>query len=439
MPDLSYLDEPDPFAVAPPAARPVLVRDPDHEPPAPERSPDVEESGPAPLADDDLIPEAALGALADYDAHQRHVALERGILLDRSITPGIVPPPAPRGEGYEDDGDFPFAYLWTDPASDHIVYRTDDLDSTPARRVNAEVLDWLLSEGFRLVVPDSRTLARITRACAGAARRHDGTSEAAARIELQLAVAARLRYSAFAIVLTHALARRYWLPEGLDAEDLAPWAAVAGVDPFETNPRRCMAALVDLACDGADATRLTNGMFFAERAALSAARYRGLKTAVSSFHDVERAEACAQGWDHTDFGLARRNTITGDVCQVAVTGIDRAAGRIHVAMSQPFRLRTGKTHVIVTPNQDAPTTNLTLESVEATGDALHGVFTYSTRRAAMNPALIAAAAAHRDSRPLYVTAKPFTGFAPVSNSTPRDRWTARAGLDVKRPSWAAGL
>lgn len=434
----TYLDGDDPFAAVPPPApkpsAPAAVPEP-----APALVPSLDYVGPSPLADEDLIPEAVLGAVADYDAYQRAQALSRGMLLDRTVTPGLVPTPAPRGEGH-DDGEFPFAYLWVEPTTNHIVYRTDDLDTREPKRVNAAVLDHLLSHDFRLVVPDVATLARITRACAGAARRADDASESAMRVELQLAIAARLRYSSFAIVLTRALARRYWLPEGMDAEDIAPWAAMGGAEPFAANPYRCMSALVELASDGADSARLTNGMFFAEKFALSAARYLGLKTAVSAFHDVERAEACAEGWDHTDFGLVRRNSITGDVCQVAVTKIDEVGSRIHVVMSQPFRLRTGKGHVIVTTDPAAPAANLTLESVEATGDALHGVFTYSRRRRAVeNPALAAAAAAKRDGRPLFVTAKPFTGFSPASNATPRDRWTARTAPPIKRPAWAAGL
>ncbi|WP_251151287.1 hypothetical protein [Cellulosimicrobium sp. Marseille-Q4280] len=439
MPDLTYLDGDDPFADAaapraPQAPAPVVAPEP-----APAPAPSIDYVGPSPLADEDLIPEAVLGVVADYDAYQRSQALSRAMLLDRTVTPGLVPAPEPRGEGH-DDGEFPFAYLWVDPTTNHIVYRTDDFDSLAPKRVNAGVLDHLLSQDFRLVVPDAPTLARITRACAGAARRRDDASEAAVRVELQLAIAARLRYSAFAIVLTRALARRYWLPEGMDAEEIGPWAAMGGAEPFATNPHRCMSMLVELASDGAPSMRLTNGMFFAEKFALSAARFRGLKTAVSAFHDVERAEACAEGWDHTDFGLVRRNSITGDVCQVAVTRIDEVGSRIHVVMSQPFRLRTGKAHVIVTTDPAAPATNLTLESVEATGDALHGVFTYSRRRRAeQNPALVAAAAAKRDGRPLFVTAKPFTGFSPTSSATPRDRWTARDSPPIKRPAWAAGL
>ena len=438
MSAFSYLDGDDPFATAsaPPApVAPAVVPDP-----APTVVVSLDHVGPTPLEDEDLFPEVVLGAVADYDAHQRAQALSRQMLLDRTVTPGLVPAPAPRGEGHEDDGEFPFAYLWVDPATNHIVYRTDDLDTREPKRVNASVLDHLLSHDFRLVVPDVPTLARITRATAGAARRADDASEAAMRVEQQLAVAARLRYSAFAIVLTRALARRYWLPEGMDAEEIGPWAAMGGAEPFETDPYRCMSALVELASDGAECTRLTNGMFFAEKFALAAARFRGLKTAVSAFHDVERAEACAEGWDHTDFGLVRRNSITGDVCQIAVTKIDEPGCRIHVVMSQPFRLRTGKAHVIVTTDPAAPSTNLTLESVQTTGDALHGVFTYSgRRRATANPALVVAAAAQRDQRPLFVTAKPFTGFSPSSNATPRDRWTARTAPPVKRPSWAAGL
>jgi hypothetical protein len=438
MPGFSYLDGDDPFAAAatPRSPRPPAPAEPE---PAPVLAPSIDYVGPNPLADEDLIPEAVLGAVADYDVYQRAQALTRGMLLDRTVTPGLVPSPEPRGEGH-DDGEFPFAYLWVDPATNHIVYRTDDLDSLAPKRVNAGVLDHLLSSDFRLVVPDAPTLARITRACAGAARRQDDASEAAGRVELQLAIAARLRYSSFAIVLTRALARRYWLPEGMDAEQIGPWAAMGGAEPFTTNPHRCMSMLVELASDGAPSMRLTNGMFFAEKFALSAARYRGLKTAVSAFHDVERAEACAEGWDHTDFGLVRRNSITGDVCQVVVTKIEEAGSRIHVMMSQPFRLRTGKAHVIVTTDPAAPASNLTLESVQATGDALHGVFTYARRRrSAENPALVAAAAAKRDGRPLFVTAKPFAGFSPASNATPRDRWTAKTAPPIKRPAWAAGL
>ncbi|GEL47177.1 hypothetical protein CHO01_22930 [Cellulomonas hominis] len=432
MPDPSYLDEPDPFLES---LEPVPARAEGASARQPTPVGALEHVGPSPLADEDLVPEAALGALADYDAYQRRLALERAMLLDRTVTPGIVPAPTPRGEGFEDDGDFPFAYLWVDPASNHIVYRTESLDPGVPRRVGAEILDELLQAGFRLVVPDTHTLARITRATTAVARRREPSSEAAVRIELQLAIAARLRYSAFAIVLTRALARRYWLPEGMDGESLAPWAAMGGAAPFDQDPFACMSALTDLACDGQDAPQLTNGMFFAERGALSAARFRGLKTAVSAFHDVERAEACAQGWDLTDFGLVRRNSITGDVCQVAITGIDAAAGRIHVVMSQPFRLRTGKAHTIVRPNPASPATNLALESVQATGDALHGVLTYSTRRQG-NPAAAIAAAAYRDARPLFITGKPFAGFTPVTNAAARDRWTSPADAPVRRPRWA---
>jgi len=428
---LDYLNEPDPFASV------ASVRVPVPTPLA--KAADADYVGPNPLDEHDLIPDAALGALADYDAYQRASAQSRRTLLDRTVTPGVVPTPAPRGEDMSgDSGDFPFAYLWVDPATNHVVYRTDDLDSRPHDRVSVEALDALLSDDFRLVLPDAPTLMRVTRACAGAARRQ--RTEAAQRLERQLAVAARLRYSAFAVVLTRALARRYWLPADLDVESAADWARAAAVTDPVAHPHRGMVELLDLASDGLGVPRLTNGMFFAERSALQAARYPGLRTSVGAFHDVERAEAAAQGWDATDFGLARRNTIVGDVCRVKVLDIDAVSGTIDVTMSQPFRLRTGKKHVIVTLDPGAEPTNLDLASVEATGDRLRGVLTFSTRRRAReNPALVLARAARRDDRPLYVTAKPFTGFAPASAAKPRARWTTPKDLPVTPPAWARHL
>lgn len=429
----SYITEPDPFAeYAGPVVDAATLR---QRAPEPEQErPREREVPPAPAdivwADD--LDDHRDAAQAEYDALRRADAQVAGEPVGRTHTPGV--PPAV-SEGHP----MPFAFLWVDPRSGHVVHHKAVGGDVRPRRVGVDTLRALIDDGFRLTVPDSRTARRLVRASAAVAAGDSPLASDAARVERQLAVASRLTYSVSLVVLTSALARRYWLPQDADVDDLVAWArAFDPRVPTAGRPVDMMQEMLDLASDGVEQPLATTAMFYGEMAALGAARYPGQRARVAAFQGMNRAENAAKVWDVLDLGLLGRNLVTGDVCEVQVTGVDSRG--FYAVVSQPFKLRTGHRHVLLTKASGtyAP---MVLSSVNASADGklrarFDAVTTRTARGSGACAALLDLVNHHaRTERALHVTEEPYLPF--VANRSDEDggRWTKTRTVEHVTPRW----
>lgn len=429
----SLFTEPDPFAeYAGPVPDAALSPNPEQAAVVVEREREVPPA-PADIVWADDLGDHTDAAQAEYDALRRAEAKELGEPVGRTHTPG-VPPAVSEGQA------LPFAFLWVDPTSGHIVHVKRLGGDTPPRRVGIDTLRTLIDDQFRLVVPDPYTARRLARAAAAAAAGDDPLAPDAARVERQLAVASRLSYSISLVVLTNALARRYWLPAGADTDDLVAWARVFDPRvPTAGRPVAMMAEMLERASDGIDLPLATTAMFYGEMSAMAAARYPGQRARVAAYQGMNRAENGAKVWDTLDLGLLGRNLVTGDVCEVQIISVDSRG--FHAVVSQPFKLRTGHRHVVLSRPGDPAYAPMVLSGVNASADGLlrarfDAVTSRGTKGAGACAALLDLAARHeRAERPLHVTEEPYLPFTPSRDDDESGRWTRTRTVERVATRW----
>lgn len=430
----AYLTEPDPFAAPAPATPQPVVATEVSSPARPNRvrrrmrlvgsAPRVQLE-PAVVIED-------LSPLQAYDYARREEARQAGTPTDRMRTAAVLPGVA------NDEGQVPpFAYLWIDEATDRVLHTTDDFDGGSPAKVNAQVLSALLDGGYRLVMPDDAVASRLLRAVSSAARNPDpDKAEVAARVSRQLAVISRLSWSGFFIVLTDALARRFWMPLPYSPDDIRAWSLAFGISPGPMD-HATVSELLLIAAEGQTSPRAKDA-FYAERSAIRSAFFPGLRASVSAFQSVNRAEGAMSAMAVTDLSLLDRHVITGTVCRAQV--LHGGARGFHASLSQPFKLRSGKEHSIITGRPGEDSANAVLISVEASGRDLVGAFEAQSksskpRRSAPAGTIAAAALAQGDA--LYVFEKPFSARPPSStDDAPQGRWSASRRVDTVEPRWS---
>jgi hypothetical protein len=212
--------------------------------------------------------------------------------------------------------------------------------------VNVPVLNRLFDEGFALVVPDKGTADRLLRATAGALRTGRCDQDAGRTLTRRLDVLTRLTSSAFLVVVTNALGRRFWLPSNLDDSDPLAWAAAFGMATSRGVTSSTMRRLHGLARDGGLTSPSMKDAFFHEQSALGSAAYPGLRMANVTFSRMERAETAYAGAMRQDPAQLDRNVLTGEVCRVQVTGVGSCG--FQGFASEPFLLREGRQYKVAT-------------------------------------------------------------------------------------------
>lgn len=384
-----------------------------------------------PTADKDLSPVAA------HDAAHREQARAGGEPTDRT-----------RGMGFPEAETQQTAFCWIDHASGRVVHRIDTFDTDVPARVNVDVLADLLDGDFVLVVPDHETVARLIRATASARAAGRCDPDKGAALHRRLEVVSRLSASSRLVVLTRALARRYWLPSNLADDDPLAWGRSFGFAAGKGVTYRLMQQLHRLAADGAS-DRHADEAAHAERDALSAARYPGLKMANAAYRAVERTESAVSAWTRLDERLLDRNVLTGDVCALRLTSVGRA-GFTAVA-SQPFTLRVGKQHLLLTRGglrarsagftrsgegrlSHVPLSRVRVEDDEVLVEVETADVRDDDKPAARGnaTALNRARAALVSGEPMFLTEQPFSGGVPNKEKL-TGRWSA-----TSRPAEIAG-
>ncbi|XBH23020.1 hypothetical protein V5R04_07355 [Jonesiaceae bacterium BS-20] len=431
--DFSYLNEPDPFA--PDALRAPLA------PQTPSVIFPSAHAGPASL--ESLAPEvtdmqadasdAVVTAMAEYDAAQRAQALAVGGPTERTLTPGVVPQPPATADGRNAE-ELPFVFIWIDKASDKVLFTENEHAAAP-QRMNINVLYDLLNErDVRLVVPDKATVRRLQQASATATRRA-GESELGLRtrsVERQLEVLSRITYSTFLIVLTRALERKYWLPEGFPIGNIDSWASAFEVPLLADSGPKTMSTLLELASRGSEYKQATNAMFYGERQALNAAKYGGLRPANTAFLAAERVETGAEAWDRLDLGLLDRNLLDGSVCEVTVDDVDPPAFAFNASLSQPFRLKVQKNLLLFSDDPAERQLVVTLETVRTSEDGLSGYLMAAspTPRSKLAAVMLANAyKAMQEDQPLYATEQPYFPVSKRSATAPEGRWASNEPME----------
>ena len=444
----AYLDAPDPFAdvglkVAPkrPTQSPVKVAE-QPGPPAPVRTVSVAPA-PAPrgavVPSTELVLDETLEPLVAYDQAKREQAEQHGEPTDRSTTPSVLP-----GLVDEETGPItPLVYMWIDEDSDRILHVTDTAPGIGGGApVNAGVLADLIDAGHRLVMPDDLVATRLLRACSAAARSNDpAKADLAARVVHQLGVMSHLSWSSFFIVLTRALARRFWLPASLDVEDALAWADAFGLDADRMD-HATMRRLVDLASDGVIADSAAKNILYPERSAITSSAYPGLRSSVMAFQAVNRAESAMKAATLTDPMLFERHVLTGDVCRLGVLSLGER--QFVATASQPFKMRAGKDHVLTTGKAEESNSYVVLESVQAHGSTLVATVcapasrnSSSRRTVREHPSTPMARAAMNGAYDLFLYEKPFSARPPSSDAgESAGRWSTGHAVEPISPKWA---
>ena len=365
--------------------------------------------------------------VAAYDSDQREKARADGEPTDRT-----------RGAGFPPSESAKAAFCWIDHTSQRVVHRVDDFDTGSPAPVNVDVLARLFDEDFVLVVPDSATVARLIRATASALGSQRCDPDRGNTLRRRLDIASRLSASSRLVVLTKALSRRYWMPSNLAADDALAWARAFGLPVGKGVTLRLMTQLAHRASDGADDPYATQAGR-AERDALAAARYPGLKMAVAAYGAVERTESALSAWARLDERLLARNVLAGDVCRLDIVEVDDK-GFTAVA-SQPFTMRVGKRHLLLTRASlreraagrtregEGRLSHVELSEARVVGDqVVVEIATTSTPaegRTGRNNVTAQARVrrAFEVREPLYLTEEPFTGGRPNAELA-TGRWSA---------------
>lgn len=379
-----------------------------------------------------------LSPVARFDAQQRQKAREDGEPTDRT-----------RSAGYPPSESEATAFCWVDRATQRVVHALDDFDVAAPSPVNVPVLADLFDRDFTLVVPDPATAQRLIRATASSLAAGRCDPDVGNAVRRRLDITTRLSASSRLVVVTRALARRYWMPSNLADDDPLAWARAFGLSAGRGVTQRLLLQLTRRAGDGAiEQNAITAGK--AERDALSAARYPGLKMAVASYRAVERAETALSAWARLDDLLLARNVLTGDVCRLDVRSVGEE-GFTAVA-SQPFTMRVGKGHLLMSKETlraraagrgqagEGRLSHITLETVRVEGEQVVVEVRTQTKsmpqsglvRRTTHPAHHRAAQAAASGQPLFLTEEPFLGHR-ASSEPSTGRWTA-----PQRPEPVAG-
>ncbi|WP_460702932.1 hypothetical protein [Myceligenerans halotolerans] len=280
----------------------------------------------------------------------------------------------------------------------------------------------------RLIVADEATMRRVVEAAdrwARPARADRGTSpdgfEASLPFRLRLALG--LVASTRVVVLTRALARQYWLPSGLHSDTLASWSTAFGIAPDEQTAD-VLDHLMQRVRDGSTNNKWARHAFKSESAALSAARFRGLRSAVTVYGRASAADTATRAILTADPLLLERGVLDGSVSRLRVLNLYDES--FTASVSLPFRLRPGKLVLLADPTvpdaSDWAETTLQAVRVETIGtqDLVTVRIAGATRKSKLSRLI--EHVARRPGREMYMTEAP---YLPFRTDTQAKRWTQR--------------
>lgn len=375
--------------------------------------------------------------IAVYDSARRARAREAGEPIRRTKAPGIIASTIAAAGSVDD------VAVWLDERG---TLRTCLL-AKPGRpaRLTARLLDKALvtpergdnpvypdlARPRRLIVADEVTARRLLGAAQGWERAEKGTAGRALggpaqslpfRVQFALGLVASTRL----VVLTRALSRCYWLPAGLDPDALTSWRQAFGIGGSEP-AAGAITRLAERAREGATNRAWERHAFKSESAALNAARFRGLRAAVTVYSRAAAADAATRAILTTDPLLLERGMIDGSVSRLRMLNVHEAT--FTASVSLPFRLRPGKQVLLVDPQAgDANTASAetTLQAVRVETIDGHDLVTVRIAGASRKSHLsrLIENVARRPSRELYVAEAPYLPFHADTLAT---RWTQKPG------------
>lgn len=368
------------------------------------------------------------GALAQYDAAQRTLALDGGSPTLRMECAGLIP-----DAGLLDTGVSQFVFIWRRRNAERTLVFASERNPTP-RLLTMDLLAKMIDRKVRLVVPDVETVRSLPRLWSSVRRLDDPDYETAARLNRQVSLMVNLTWSAFLIVLTRSLARKYWLPITMDEDNLLAWLTAFKFNLNQKVSVDLLASVLDLLTDGPTLATPMNGIFRSEASAISSRHFYGPRPDVSSFNAASRAEGHARTIMLADRALRERNVTSGDVCAARVTGVGDLT--FTATLSTPFQLKVRTDLTLLSPQVGDRNTAVFIDDVTVRGDTLDAVIRAG---AASKPAkgtrgvhrsIQLAQEALASGGHVYLTDKGYSGGGGMG-SEHTGRWSARALTGVK--------
>lgn len=290
----------------------------------------------------------------------------------------------------------------------------------------------------RLVVPDQATLRRLIAWVSVAAANAPAGDHTAASVLRRLQLSAGLVASTRVIVLTRALARKFWLGAQYDPEDFMAWRRSFGFGSGAST-MSVISRLVALASEGRTVPKYAREAFNSESYALCSAAFAGLGSAVSAFRRAETADTAARALLTTDPLLRERGLLDGSMSSARVLEVRQ--GYFTATVSTPFKLRAGKQVLLIDPATTTPgdwvESQLSGVSVARIGDEdqLVARIAIPSGRTGTAATALVERARSKGAGALLITESPYLPFNDSSNRA--RRWTQSAGARSEADAAAA--
>lgn len=323
----------------------------------------------------------SISTAADYDRARRTEATAAGKPLPRMDLPAV-----PTGISWQ----YRLAHL---TASGTLMIDTASRDQGTGKfaKQNSEpatiaLLQEILSaDGESLIAADTRTMNRIVTLATDEARDAPSGDWSAANVRNALRYGRGMAYPARVVVLTEALARKFYLPDTGNQNVLADWLSAFGYAPGAAVGIG-MARLLAAAQSTSDETtpsveKLKSEVIRNEALGMNSAQYSGLRSQTVSYRYAERHAVAAAALMSLDPVLATRNELAGVLHRVAIRL--QGAQEIQAALGGGFSIREGREVVLIDP-QTFRATEFRLSKVrvvdEPGGKVLVGTFSGARSR-----------------------------------------------------------
>ena len=223
------------------------------------------------------------------------------------------------------------------------------------------------------------------------------------------------------VVLADALARKYWLPAGLDTTNIEHWRRAFGMSA-DVASLQTLVGMVTAANGNPSVT--FRALLAAETAALKSIIFPGSGPAARAFTSAEKVGEAWSATERTDPLLRHRCIVEGTVARVRL--LHRNGSTISGSVSQPFRLREGEVLGMFDDTSSENTARIVLVSMGFT-DTLVAEFGPVTSQRKQRRSSTAGAFAFMDSalaahETVLVTNSPYLSSAPPSST---NRWTGK--------------
>lgn len=346
--------------------------------------------------------------ITSFEAERRATSVKESQPIERMAAPSTL-----RRASTAEDGHL-VAPFWT-KGSDLMVA----FPGEAPKIADAESVSTAFNSPGILAMPVDRTAHKaMIKRCDKAGETHRATTRL-------LDFAVRMPMSSRMLVLTEALARKFWIQTDLSTSSVTDWCTAFGMT-------RKVESLVWLAGRVFDETNMTGkqntyrtSMFEAEEKALASVVERGTSAAIAAFESSNSVSEAWSAYERIDAVLRYRYLVTGEVARI--TPIRRNGTEVVAALSTPFKVREGEVMAVSESDRDGLTRPCVLSSLGY--DEVHGLIgTFSSpgkrSRSDAIPTLIAAHAA-RES--LLITGSPYLGAGNFTASV--FRWTTKSGAE----------